>query len=136
MYYIDYLMVDEELPNPNLVPTNIQRYCTASAFFSIFSEFLSFLYIACLSYMIKKRIFSSTSNFRKINIILHTISIIVAVVMILVAGIHFEFGLSVNKPFLSPNLVNAFVWHINWFWKHYGLTLQSVASVLDSLLSL
>jgi hypothetical protein len=77
------------------VSTDYDKFCSATAFFSLYSEFLSFLYIAGLSYIIKRRIKHPTSDFFTINLSVHVLSICVSTVMTAIAGAVFGYGLSV-----------------------------------------
>ncbi len=70
--------------------------CKATGFLNLYTEFLSYFYIASLSYLMKKMVTSPTSNFYVITKILHIATISVATVIVVLGYFYFNYGLSVR----------------------------------------
>ena len=85
--------------------------CRITGFFNLFFEFLCFLYIAFLSYIMKKMIVDPTCNFSVLTLVSHFVSCGMTLVMLVLVGVFFGFGLSVSTTcgFIPLDFID--MWH-------------------------
>ncbi|MFS8160514.1 MAG: hypothetical protein ACMG6E_09990 [Candidatus Roizmanbacteria bacterium] len=79
-------------------PLDVQgsSLCKATGFLNLYTEFLSYFYIASLSYLMKKMVTSPTSNFYIITKIQHIATISIATLIVVLGYFYLEYGLSVR----------------------------------------